>query len=102
MLISCRTSSYFSSIDKRVLRASHAASAAITLCQFVDALCQVAFLVEQQVDPIAVMGGPQILQPVDLPLNGRPLTFPSQPFQQSRAIDQPGDRGRLLPGNTRD
>src|SRR5216684_2080242 len=98
MLISCRTSSYFSSsaVFNVVL---------YSLRQSFNLLSQMMLLVEQGIDRLAVFGRSQSLQTVDFTLDGRALALPAQPFQAARAVSQPPiiyERRGLPAGNSCD
>src|SRR5437764_14783473 len=75
MLISCRTSSYFSSIDKF-----------LSLRQCLNLARQRVFAVEQHIDLAAVLDSTQLLEPVDLALDLGPLPVEPKPFQGLNAV----------------
>src|SRR3954463_11141045 len=79
MLMSCRTSSYFSSIDKRSL---------LWLRQFFDPLRKRALLIQEQVDFLTVCAQPQTLEPFDFALQRGTFPFAAQPFEDASAFCQ--------------
>src|SRR5438309_19490 len=81
MLISCRTSSYFSSIDKRPPPPS-----------VLNPMQQILFLLPQGVDLVSVLAGPQFLQAVDLALDFGAHHL----FRNARFVCDPV--GELIPG----
>src|SRR5580765_3405806 len=96
MLMSCRTSSYFSSIDKRSL---------LWLRQFFDTLRKRALLIQEQVDFVTMCAQPQALEPVDLALERGTFAFAAQPFEDAGAFCQISGAshwGGVLAGDARD
>src|SRR4249920_37841 len=81
MLMSCRTSSYFSSIDiQNPLR------------QFLDPMHQVFLLQPERFDFPLVPERAELLETVDFPLDGCSLTFPPEPLQRTGTFEWGGRR----------
>src|SRR5207249_2686541 len=86
ILISCRTSSYFSSIDIYVFPQ--------VLSNLLNLVQEIYLLPPQRVNFVSMLARPYRLEPVNLALNGRPFTLPAQPFQGPSALERWRRRGR--------
>src|ERR1700738_3241359 len=86
MLISCRTSSYFSSIDIQW------SSSSSRLVQVFDPVQEVLLSQPQRVDFMVVAGRAQFLEPVDFPLDGRPVPLPPDTLERAGTLER-GCRG---------
>src|ERR1700738_1469783 len=98
MLISCRTSSYFSSIAKRASNKSGPRPPAPLVF---NPMQQVLFFPPQGVNFVSMLAGAELLQPVDFALDGRTFALPPQPFDGPGAFDGRG-RGSRVSGDTGD
>src|ERR1700738_3849910 len=92
MLISCRTSSYFSSIAKRASNKSGPRPPAPLVF---NPMQQVLFFLPQGVNFVSMLTGAELLQPVDFALDGGALALPPQPFNGPGALHGRGRRGGL-------
>src|SRR5262245_50829415 len=104
MLISCRTSSYFSSIDihSSSTRAVTPRRDGLTgpppgpscLAEFLDTVQQIFLLLPERVNFLSVPARPLPLEPVDFALNRRTLPLPPEPLQRMGTGDRGGRRVR--------
>src|SRR5215510_13849981 len=92
ILISCRTSSYFSSIDIYMVPQR--------LRNLLDLVQEINLFPPQRVNLVSVLARPHRLKPIDLALDGCALTLPTQPFERPGAFER-GCRGGRGGCNTR-